>query len=184
MDLFFISESFSSFLAGRFPREHRESMSRILEEDCNNAFTSTLTVFSTASSQESWFRPRVSNWARMEGLRPSWKYRIMVSLFRVAAGSNSRRTACRYSRWAAQSRTSSSWCWKSLLIFPQYASTKALESLKLQRRNALNLSHVTGTGVSASCLCLYCCQRKLIRSRRKDVAKGIWVGLIVLAVAK
>ena len=61
MDLFFPPESFSSFLAGRFPRGHRESMLRILEEDCSNAFASALTAFLTASSQESWFRPRVSN---------------------------------------------------------------------------------------------------------------------------
>ena len=61
VDLFFPPESFSSFLAGRFPRGHRESMSRILAEDCSNAFASALTAFSTASSQESWFWPRVSN---------------------------------------------------------------------------------------------------------------------------
>ena len=53
MDLFFSPESFSSFLAGLFPRGHLESMSQILEEDCSNAFTSALTAFSTASSQES-----------------------------------------------------------------------------------------------------------------------------------
>ena len=61
VDLFFLPESFSSFLAGWFLRGHRESMSQILEEDCSNAFASTLTAFLMTSSQESWFRPRVSN---------------------------------------------------------------------------------------------------------------------------
>ena len=45
VDLFFPPESFFSFLVGRFPRGHRESMLRILEEDCSNAFVSTLTAF-------------------------------------------------------------------------------------------------------------------------------------------
>ena len=53
VDLFFPLESLSSFLAGLFPWEHFESISQILEEDCNNAFASTLTAFSTASSQKS-----------------------------------------------------------------------------------------------------------------------------------
>ena len=96
VDLFF--ESFSSFLAGLFPQGYLESISRILEEDCSNAFASALTAFSTASSQESRSLPRASNWARTEGLRPSRKYQIMISLFGVAAGSNSWRTACRCSR--------------------------------------------------------------------------------------
>ena len=108
IDLFFPPESFSSFLTGLFPWGHLESMSQILKEDYSNAFASALTAFLTASSQESLFRPRVSNWARTEGLRLSRKYWILVSSFGMAAESNSRKTACRYSRWAAQSRTSSS----------------------------------------------------------------------------
>ena len=74
IDLFFPLESFSSFLAGLFPREYLESMSQVLAEDCSDVFASTLTAFSTASSQESRFLPRASKWARMEGLRPSRKY--------------------------------------------------------------------------------------------------------------
>ena len=119
VDLIFLPESFSSFLTGLFPQWHLESMLQILEEDCSNAFASTLTAFSTASLQESWFRPRVSNWAQTEGFRSFLKYQIMVSSFGVAVGSNSWRIACRCFRWAIQSRTSSSWCWESLLIFLQ-----------------------------------------------------------------
>ena len=74
VDLFFPLESFSSFLVGLFPQEHLESMSRVLAEDCSNIFASALTAFSTASFQESRFLPRVSNWARTEGLRPSRNY--------------------------------------------------------------------------------------------------------------
>ena len=48
--LFFLPESFLSFLTGLFPWGHLESMSRVLEEDCSNAFTFALTVFLTASS--------------------------------------------------------------------------------------------------------------------------------------
>ena len=119
VDLFFPLEFFSSFLAGLFPRGHLESMSQVLAEDCSNAFASVLTAFLTASSQESRFLPWASNWARTESLRLFRKYWIMISSFGVAAGSNSRRTACRCSRWAAQSRTSSSWYWEFFLIFPQ-----------------------------------------------------------------
>ena len=61
VDLFFLPESLSSFLASLFSWEHLESMSQILEVDCSNAFASALTAFSTASSQESWFQPRLSN---------------------------------------------------------------------------------------------------------------------------
>ena len=50
VDLFFPPESFSSFLAGLFSRGHLEFMLQVLAEDCSNAFTSALTVFSTASS--------------------------------------------------------------------------------------------------------------------------------------
>ena len=96
MDLFF--QSFLSFLTGLFLWGHLESMLGILEEDCSNVFAFALTVFSTTSSQESRSLPRASNWARTEGLRSSRKYQIIFSLFGVAAGSNSRRTACRCSR--------------------------------------------------------------------------------------
>ena len=61
IDLFFLLKSFSSFLAGLFPREHLESISRVLAEDCSNTFTSALTAFLTASSQESRSLPRASN---------------------------------------------------------------------------------------------------------------------------
>ena len=99
VDLFF--ESFSSLLAALFPRGHLESMSRVLAGDCSDAFASALTAFSTASSQESRSLPRASNWARMEGLRPSRKYQIMISLLGVAAESNSWRTASKCSKCAA-----------------------------------------------------------------------------------
>ena len=119
VDLFFPPESFSSFLASLFPRRYLDSMSRVLAEDCSNAFASTLTAFLTASSQESRSLPWASNWAGREGFRPFQKYRIMISLFKVAVGSNSWKTTYKCSRWATQSRTSSSWYWESFLIFPQ-----------------------------------------------------------------
>ena len=117
VDLFF--ESFSSLLAGLFSRGHFESMSRVLAGDCSNVFAFALTVFLTASSQESRSLPQASNWAQIEDFRPSRKYWIMISSLGVAEGSNSWKTASRCSKCAAQSRISSSWCWKSLLIFPQ-----------------------------------------------------------------
>ena len=119
VDLFFLLESLSSFLASLFPLGHLESMSRVLAEDWSIAFASALTAFSTASSQESSSLPWASNWTRMEGLRPFQKYWIMISLFGAAAESNSLGTACKCFRWAIQSRTSSSWYWESFLIFPQ-----------------------------------------------------------------
>ena len=118
LNLFFLPEFFS-FLAGLFSWGYLESISRVLEDDCSNAFAFVLTAFSTTSSQKSKFRPRVSNWAQTEGLRPFQNYRIMISLFGVAIGSKPWRTAYRYSRWAAQLRTSSRWYCKSFLIFPQ-----------------------------------------------------------------
>ena len=101
MDLFFPPEFFSSFLAGLFPLGYLESMSGVLAEDWSIAFASTLTVFSTASSQKFRSRLRASIWARTEGFRPSRKYRIMMRSFGAAPGSNSRRNACSCSRWAA-----------------------------------------------------------------------------------
>ena len=50
VDLFFLLESFSSFLAGLFPLGHLESMLRVLAEDWSIAFTFALTAFSMASS--------------------------------------------------------------------------------------------------------------------------------------
>ena len=61
VDLFFLPESFSSFLAGLFPWEHLESMSRVLEEDWSIAFASTLMAFSTAFFQKFRSQPRTSN---------------------------------------------------------------------------------------------------------------------------
>ena len=66
-----------------------ESISWVLEDDCSNIFAFALTAFSTASSQESSSRPRASNWAQMESLRVYQKYRIIISLFGVAAELNS-----------------------------------------------------------------------------------------------
>ena len=51
VDLFF-PESFSFLFTGLLPWEHLESILRMLEDDWSIAFASTLTAFSTASSQE------------------------------------------------------------------------------------------------------------------------------------
>ena len=120
-DLFFSKslESLSSFLVGRWPQGHQESICRVPDGAWRLALASALTVLSTTSSQESSSRSLTSNWARIEGRRPSRKYRIMVSLLGAATESNSRRTACRCSRCAAQSKTSSCWYWESLLILAQ-----------------------------------------------------------------
>ena len=118
VDLFFL-ESLSSFFVGLFPQRHLESILQMLKDDWSIAFASALMVFSTASSQESRSRPWTSIWAWTEGFRPSRKYRIMISLFGAAAGSNSWKTAYRCSRWAVQSKTSSCWCWEFFLNFPQ-----------------------------------------------------------------
>ena len=61
VDLFFLLESLSSFLAGLLPLGHLESMSRVLAEDWSIAFASALMVFLTASSQESRSWPQASN---------------------------------------------------------------------------------------------------------------------------
>ena len=61
VDLFFQPEFFSFFLVGLFLCGHLESMLQVLEEDCNNVFAFTLTVFLTASFQESRSRPQASN---------------------------------------------------------------------------------------------------------------------------
>ena len=101
VDLFFPPESFSSFLAGLFPRRQLESMSQVIARDCSDAFASALTDFLTASFQKSRSLLWTSNWAQMEGLRSFRKYRIMISLLGVATGSNFWRTASRYSRCVA-----------------------------------------------------------------------------------
>ena len=87
VDLFFPPESFSFFFP--FPWGHLVSMLQVFEKDYSIAFASTLTAFLTASSQESRPWSWASNWARIEGLRPFRKYRIMIFSFGVAAGSNS-----------------------------------------------------------------------------------------------
>ena len=105
VDLFFLLESFSSFFF--FSQGHLESILQVLEDDYSIAFASALTTFLTASSQESKSWPWVSNWAWTKSLKHFQKYRIMISLFGVIAGSNSWRTTSNCSKWAAQLRTSS-----------------------------------------------------------------------------
>ena len=100
---------FLFFLSSLFSWGHLESILQVLEDDYSNVFAFALTAFSTTSSQESRSQSRVSNWAQLKGLRPFRKYRIIVSLFGVVAGSNSWKTACRCSKWAIQSRIFSSW---------------------------------------------------------------------------
>ena len=116
IDLFF-SKSLTSFFAGLFPQGHLESILQVLEDDWSIVFASMLTAFSTAFFQKSRSRPQTSNWARTEDFRSSKNYRIMISLFGVVAESNSWRTACKCFRGAVQLRTSSCWCWESLLSF-------------------------------------------------------------------
>ena len=100
MDLV-LSESFSSFFVNLFPWGYLKSISRVLKDDYSNVFTFVLMAFLTASSQESSSRPWASNWAQREGLRPSWKYRIIVFLLGIAIELNSQKTACKCSRGAA-----------------------------------------------------------------------------------
>ena len=88
VDLVFL-ESFSSFFVGLFPWGHLKSILKVIEADCSNVLAFTLMVFSTASSQKSKSRPRVSNCAQIEGFRPSLKYRIIIFLSGVVARSNS-----------------------------------------------------------------------------------------------
>ena len=118
IDLFF-SNSLSSVFAGLFPWRHLESILRVLEDNWSIVFVFTLAAFSTASSQKSRSRPRASKWVRAKGFRSFRKHWIMISLFGVAARSNSWRTACKCSRWAVYLRTSSCWCWESFLSFSQ-----------------------------------------------------------------
>ena len=79
-------KSFSSFFADLLLWGHLKSISRILKNDFSNTFASSLTAFSTTSSQESSSWPRASNWAQIKDFRPSRKYWIIIFLFRVAAG--------------------------------------------------------------------------------------------------
>ena len=116
VDLIF-PKSFSSFFAGLYSQEYFKSISRVLEDGCSNAFASISTAFLIASSHKSSSPSRAFNCTRIEDLRISQKYGIKISLFGVEEGSNSCRTACKYSRYAAQLRTFSHWYWESLLIF-------------------------------------------------------------------
>ena len=77
-DLFF-SASLSSFFTSLYLRRHLALISRVLKDDCSNAFASTLTAFLKAFSQESNSWPQASNCTQMENLRPLRKYRIIVS---------------------------------------------------------------------------------------------------------
>ena len=56
------------------------------------------------------WQPFCSTWGRMEGLRPLRNRRIKTGSEIIALASNSRRTVCRCSSWAAQSIISSNWC--------------------------------------------------------------------------
>ena len=106
-DLFFSKslEFMSSFLVGCWPWEHWESIFLVPDGAWRLALALASTVLSTISSQQSrsWFL--TSNWAWMEGQRPSRKYRIMVSSLKAATESNSQKTACRCSKCVVQSRT-------------------------------------------------------------------------------
>ena len=101
------------FLAGLCPRRHFESISQVLERGCINVFASTLTAFSMTSFSKSSSRSQVSKYARIEGLRISLEYQIIISSFGVVAGSKFCKTVCKCSRCAAQSKTSSN-CTRSL----------------------------------------------------------------------
>ena len=57
----FFPGSFSSFFVGLYPQRHLESISQVLKNDSRIVFASTLTVFSTGSSQECRYRPQASN---------------------------------------------------------------------------------------------------------------------------
>ena len=117
-DLFFSksSESLSSFLMGCWPQRHWEFISLVPNRAWRLVLASASTVLSTTSSQESRSWSLTSNWARIEGWRPSQKYRIIVSLLGATTKSNSWRMTCRCSKFAVQSRMSFCWYWESLLI--------------------------------------------------------------------
>lgn len=87
VDLVF-PESLFSFFIGLFSWGHLKSILQVLEADCSNVFASKLTAFLTISSLKSSSRPRVCNFAQIEGFRPFWKNRIIISLFGVVAESN------------------------------------------------------------------------------------------------
>lgn len=82
---------------------------QVFESGCSNVFASVLIAFSTDFSQESSSQPQAFNCAQMEGLRFFWKYRIKISLLGAVTSFNSLKTACRCSKYAAQSKTCSSW---------------------------------------------------------------------------
>ena len=84
VDLFFLLESFSSFIVGLFFLGYPESMLRVLEGDWSITFAFALTAFSTTSFQEFRSWARASNWARIEGFRSFMKHWIMISSFGVA----------------------------------------------------------------------------------------------------
>ena len=94
------SRVFFLFFCRLYPQENFELILRVYEDGCSNVFASTITAFSTASSQKSNSWSWVSNCTRMEAFRFFWKYWIKISLFRVATGLNSCKTTYKYSRYA------------------------------------------------------------------------------------
>lgn len=105
---FSFSRVFSSFFVGLFLWKHFKSISWVSGSGCSNVFISISTVFSLASFQKFGFLLWASSYAQMEGFRPSQKYQIRISSFRVVAGLNSQKTACGCSRQTTQSKTCSS----------------------------------------------------------------------------
>ena len=172
------------FEAGQWPWGQQASISRTHEGRFRAALASAMTAFFMAWSEVSFWQSSCLAWVPMEGLRPLRNRRIKTGSEITASASNSRKTLYQCSRWAAQSITSSNWCWEFFLIVLQIILTKTLNSPRLCRKKALNTSQLLGTLVWSSILCWCCCHWNRAVFFKKVAANGTWFRPVALAVAK
>ena len=130
------------------------------------------------------WRPFCLAWVRMEGLRPLCNRQIKTGSEIITLASNFWKTVYNCSKWAAQSITSSNWCWKSFLIVFQMMSTKALDSPRFWQKKALNPSQPIGILVWSFILCWYCCHWNQAVFFKKVAANKTRFGPVASVVAK
>ena len=141
-------------------------------------------VFLMAVSQVSNSRCCLSDWARMDNLKPSQNWQIRTASFRDVMESNSLTNVCQCFKCTVSSKTSFNWYYESFQIVLYIISTKAFNSSRLWQRKAFNSSEVIGIWVLSASLRWCCYQRNRAWFFKNVGAKSMRFGFVASAVAK
>ena len=182
MKLFGVLALATVVLTGRKLLEQCWSISQVMVRGRSDTLPSVSTSFFTNCFKHSSSRSWYFSSTRIEGQSLSRKYLSIVGSPEAPAGSYFNKMDGKYSRWATQSKTDTTWYWESRPNLLQILFAKTWSSPRFVRRKLLNSAKVIGASFVEQRL--YWCHCWATTPCKNKAAKGIQLALLGPTVSK